>query len=169
MDTMRCKLIVLYMLDAASGSLSMAQISGFLLRSGGMDYFSFQEMIEEMRESGLVYTEQSYQRTLFTITKEGREALYYYRTQIPIRLEEEILTYLEENAVEIRETLTVYNDFYKSTDGNYVAVCQLRDHETKIVDLSISVSSRPQAEAVCRQWKEHYTEVYDMLMDTLVK
>lgn len=169
MDKLRSKLIVLYMLDAVDGSLSTAQISAFLLQQDGVDYFSFQEMMEEMRDADLICSEQSYQRTLFSLTKEGREALRCYQTRIPVGLEEQILTYLEENEIEIREQVTVYSDLYKSTDGNYVAVCQLRHHETKVIDLSICVPTKPQARAICRQWKVNYEKVYEMLMDTLVR
>ena len=169
MGRMRDKLIVLYMLDAVNGSLSTAQISEFMLQRHDVDYFTFQEMMEELKDAQLVYTEQSYQRTLFTLTDAGREALSYYQTKVPVSLEEEILTYLEEHEIEIREQLTVYSDLYKSTDGKYVAVCQLRQDERKIVDLSLSVETRPQAKAVCRQWREHYQEIYETLMDTLVK
>ena len=169
MNKMREKVIVLYMLDAVDGSLSTAQISEFMLQRQDVDYFAFQEMMEELKDAGLVYTEQSYQRTLFTLTGAGREALSFYQTQVPVPLEEEILTYLEDHEIEIREQLTVYSDLYKSTDGKYAAVCQLRQDERKVVDLSLSVDTRAQAKAVCRQWREHYQEIYETLMDTLVK
>ena len=170
MDMMRCKLIVLYMLDAVNGSLSTAQISEYLLEQENMDYFSFQEMMESMRDSGLIDAELSYQRTLFTLTDAGRRTLHYYQQQLPVSLEENILTWLEAHAIDIREQLTVYSDLYKSTDDRYVAVCQLRDRNAvRIVDLNLSLPTKPQAKAVCRQWPEHYKETYEMLMDTLVQ
>ena len=41
--------------------------------------------------------------------------------------------------------------------------------EFRMVDLTIHVQNRDQAEAVCRNWKRSNFDVYEMLMDTLIR
>ena len=47
--------------------------------------------------------------------------------------------------------------------------CRIRNLETDIVDLTLHVSGRQQAEAVCQNWKKNHFPIYETLMDILLK
>ena len=47
--------------------------------------------------------------------------------------------------------------------------CQYREHTTNIIDLTLSVKNRAQAEAICNNWKNLNEDVYAYLMDMLLK
>ncbi len=168
-DSMLFKLIVLFMLDLVEGPLATDQLSEFLLKQDSGDYFTFRQLLDEMISSNLIKTETTYNRTLYRITSTGKNTLKYYNDHIPDDVRKDIISYLMDNEVEIKEILTVYSDFYKSTDGNYNANCQIREHNMTVVNLTLSLPTKRQAEAVCQQWKEHYSDVYAYLMDTLVR
>ena len=168
-DSILYKLIVLYMLDVVEGPLSTDQLSGFLLQKEYTNYFKFQEMMENLRESGLITAETSYHRTLYYMTDAGKSTLKFYGDRIPDDVRKDVLAYLYENEVEIREILTVFSDYYPENDGTFKAHCQVRENNRAIIDLTMSMPTKSQAEAVCNQWKQHYSDVYEMLMDTLLR
>lgn len=168
-DSMLYKLIVLYMLDLVEGPLSTDQLSDFLLQKEYTNYFEFQEMMENLKNSDLISTENSYHRTLYYLTDAGRSTLSFYKDHIPDEVRKDVLSYLYDNEVEIREILTVFSDYYPENDGSYKAHCQIRENKHAIVDLTLTLPSKRQAEAVCNQWKQHYSDVYEMLMDTLLR
>ena len=47
--------------------------------------------------------------------------------------------------------------------------CQLKEKNASVIDLTIHVQSRAQAEAVCKNWQEQNIEIYTYLMDMLIQ
>lgn len=168
-DLMHSKLITLFMLDSSTGPLSLSQISEYMLSMDYMNYFSFQEMIEALKDDGLITAESGFNRTLYQITKEGQNTLLFYRDNIETAEEDGVLSYLDSHSLEIRKQLETFSDYYKTTGGLYDANLQIRDHGEKIIDLTIKLPSEKQAQAACRQWNEHYGDVFADLMDTLIR
>ena len=63
----------------------------------------------------------------------------------------------------------VVADFYRSTASGYDVRCQLKEKEISMIDLTIHVRTKAQAEAVCRNWKEQNMDIYTYLMDMLIQ
>ena len=163
------KLIILFMLKASNGSLSAAQLSEFLLGKDYTDFFTFQQALDELDSTGLIGLESNYNRTLYHLTEDGENALHFYTDRISSEIKDEIYEYLTDKQIEIRQTRTVFADYVKSPSGAYMTRCQLRENDTPLVDLSLALHSKTQAEIVCRQWKENYEEVYGQLLQTLIR
>ena len=47
--------------------------------------------------------------------------------------------------------------------------CQFRVHETNLIDLTLTVKTREQAQAICDNWKKQNEDVYAYLMDLPLK
>ena len=58
---------------------------------------------------------------------------------------------------------------YKRQNQDYAARCQFRVHETNLIDLTLTVKTREQAQAICDNWKKQNEDVYAYLMDLLLK
>jgi hypothetical protein len=55
------------------------------------------------------------------------------------------------------------------TNQKYAVRCQVRSDGNTLIDLTLSVSTREQAEAICNNWKNQNEDVYAYLMDMLLK
>jgi len=70
---------------------------------------------------------------------------------------------------DLKQETSVYADYYKVPGEGYAVRCRIRNLEADIVDLTLHVSGRQQAEAVCLNWKKNHFPIYETLMDTLLK
>ena len=60
-------------------------------------------------------------------------------------------------------------DFYKSTSSGYDVRCRLKQKNLSLIDLTIHVETKEQADAVCKNWKKQSDEIYSCLMDILIQ
>ena len=60
-------------------------------------------------------------------------------------------------------------DYYKTTNQNYAVRCQARSDGQTMIDLTLSVKTKEQAEAICNNWRKQHEDVYMYLMDSLMQ
>lgn len=163
-----CKLIILKLLKQAAAPLSNSRISEFLLDRDYMDYFTLQQALAQMTETGHVTMTTSLNSSLYRITDEGEEVLNVLGGTLSDEVLNSIKYYLKENELEIRNSLSVVADYYQGTDSGYLARCQVREQNSTLIDLTISVPSKAQAASVCSHWKEKNQEIYAYVMKELL-
>ena len=163
------KLTILYMLDKAGFPLSNTQLSNFFLEHDYTDYFRVQEVIGNLVDSDLILAESTHSNTQYTLTSAGKETLNFFSDKITEGITQDVISFFEKNKMELREETSVIADYYKTTNQNYAVRCQVRSENTSLIDLTISVKSKDQAEAICANWRKQHEDVYMYLMDSLMQ
>ena len=163
------KLLVLYMLDHVDFPLTNTQISNFVLDKEYTTYFTIQQTISELISSELIRTESTHNNTHYYITDAGKETLSYFPDKISAAIKFDVLTYFAENKIELKQEISIVADYYKTTSQEFAARCQIREKDRSLVDLTITVNTKEQAEAVCANWQKQSEEVYTYLMDLLIR
>ena len=162
------KLTILYMLDKAGFPLSNTQLSNFFLEHDYTDYFRVQEVIGNLVDANLILAESTHSNTQYTLTAVGKETLKFFSDKITEGITQDVLNFFEANKMELRQETSVIADYYKTTNQKYAVRCQVRSDNSNIIDLTISVKTKEQAEAICANWRKQHEEVYMYLMDTLM-
>jgi DNA-binding PadR family transcriptional regulator len=162
------KLIILYMLDKVDFPLSNAQLSEFILEKEYTDYFTVQQAISELLETGFVRMETSRNTSLYHITEAGRETLAYFHKKISSAIQEDIDHFLEEHKYQLRNALSTPADYYKTTDGEYAARCRVLEKNAVLIDLTLTVPTQEQAAAICSHWRDKSQELYASIIQTLL-
>lgn len=162
------KLTILYMLDKAGFPLSNTQISNFFLEKEYTDYFRIQEVIGNLVDSNLVQAQVTHANTQYQLTAAGKETLGFFKDKITDGIEQDVKLFFDENKLEFRLENSVTADYYKTTNQNYEVRCRVRSDGRNIIDLTLSVQTKEQAEAICDHWKTNNEEVYAYLMDNLL-
>ncbi len=162
------KLMNLYMLKQVNFPLANSQLTDFFLVHEYATYFTLQQALNELAESGLISVHSSHSTTRYEITREGEDTLDFFGKNIPPAIIDDMNRYLKENRFRMRDEAGVITDFYKSTNQDYIVHCELREGKTTILDLSLSVPDKKQAEAMCNQWKEKSPEIYSFIVRTLM-
>lgn len=162
------KLTILYMLDKAGFPLSNTQISNFFLEQEYTDYFRVQEVIGNLVDADLILSESTHSNTQYTLTTAGKETLNFFSDKITEGITQDVIRFFEENKMELREETSVVADYYKTTAQNYAVRCQVRSDTHTIIDLTLTVKTKEQAEAICNNWKKENQDVYAYLMDQLL-
>lgn len=163
------KLLVLYMLDHVDFPLTNTQISNFVLDKDYTTYFTIQQVISELINAGLIRTESTHNNTHYYITPAGQETLSYFPDKISPAIKTDVLSYFAENRMELKQEISIIADYYKTTSQEFAARCQIREKDRPLIDLTIAVKTKEQAEAVCSNWQKQNEEVYGYLMDLLMK
>ena len=162
------KLIVLYMLEKVDFPLTNAQISGFILDKGYTTYFHLQQALSELTESELIHCETIRNSSYFSITKSGEQTLEYFGKEIPKEIKGEIAEFFKNNAMEIKEELSTFANYYKGEKEGYQVRCSAKEKEVPLIELTMTVPTMSASEAVCGSWlsknKAVYVNVLDMLM-----
>ena len=162
------KISVLLLLSKVDSPLSNAQIVQFYLDKEYTDYFTIQQVISDLEDSNLIEVNQSHNNTLYTLTTEGQHTLELMHDKITPAIEEDIVSYLKENKLEIRNDNALSANYDKATGGGYIVHCKYIQDKQVLLDLSIHTSSVHQAETICNNWRARHEDVYMSLMDTLI-
>lgn len=163
------KLTILYMLDKAGFPLSNTQLSNFFLEHDYTDYFRVQEVIGNLVDADLILAESTHSNTQYTLTSAGKETLNFFSDKITEGITNDVIAFFEKNKMELRQETSIIADYYKTTNQNYAVRCQVRSDSQTLIDLTLSVKTKDQAEAICANWRKQHEEVYMSLLDQLLK
>ena len=158
------KLMTLYMLNKVNFPLTNTQISGFFLDKEYASYFVFQQVISELLDSKLITSEVVRNTSYYRITDDGIETIELFTSKIPVAIIDDIDIFLIDNKYELRNQVGTLADYYKSTNQDYVVNCQIKEGQSTLIDLSISVPSEDVAENMCNNWQNMSQELYETIM-----
>lgn len=161
------KLIVLYMLNKANCPITKAQVMDFILEKEYTNFMTLQRVMSELIDDHMV-TAQSYRnRTHLKITSEGVETLKYFASDINSKIKEEIDQFFKDNAISIKNEVSIIAEYYKANDEEYQAHLMAKDKESILVDITMSVPLEETASEICDNWNRRNQEIYQYLVQRL--
>lgn len=162
------KLIILFILDKVDFSLTNAQISNFILEKEYTNYFNIQQAFSELIEAELILAKTIRNSSYYKLTDTGRETLEFFNEEISDAIKTDIVEYLKANRYALREEVSSLSDFYKAKKNEYIAHCLVTENDSKIIELSLNVTTEEEATLICNNWREKSQEIYAFLMKTLM-
>lgn len=162
------KLIILYILEKVDFPLSNAQVSNFILEKEYTNYFTIQQAISELIESDLILCETIRNTTLYKATNQGRETLNYFNNQISDAIKKDIIDYLKENKYMLREEVSTLSDYYQSKPNEFTVNCQVKEKDSSVIEIKLTVPSEEEATTICANWKGKSQEIYSFIVSTLM-
>ena len=162
------KLIILYMLDKLDFPLTNGQISEFILDEGYTNYFTLQQAISEMVESGFIEEETTHNRTLYHLTAEGAETIQFFKNNISPAIQNDINTFLAEKRYDLKNTVSVKADYYPTKNKDYAVRCQIFENGASLIDLTLTVPTEDEAVTVANNWTQKNQDIYAQIMANLL-
>ena len=153
------KLMTMYTLSRVDFALTNSQITNVFV----------QYTLGDLVSSGLVHEEIYPDYRYYLLTDEGRKALEALKNSIAVSIRSDIDTYLQANRLEFREALATRSEYYRTTEGDYAVRCRVMEHNTALIDLTLTVPNETQAKIVSKEWKEKSQDVYAYVMRTLTQ
>ncbi|MBQ3515668.1 MAG: DUF4364 family protein [Lachnospiraceae bacterium] len=161
------KLIVLYMLNKVSFPLSSSQIGDFILEKDYTNFLTLQQVFSDLKENNLIASKTVRNRTLFSITEEGMNTLSYFQNRISNAIKKDVIEYLRQNEMELRNEVSVLADYYKSVGGEYEAHLWAKDRDSELVSIKLTVPTEEIADSICTKWKDKSQQIYQYLTEQL--
>ncbi len=161
------KLIILYFLNQADQPMPNAILSDFILETGYTDYLSIQQTLSELTEDAMILVDQTHEKSYYTIAEIGKETLRFFGNQLPTDTCREIDEYLEKNRLAIVETTSIKTDYTMIRPNEYLATGCIYERGSKLLEVSLNVTSEEEAVDVCRRFKEKNEDVYAQVLSLL--
>ena len=155
------------MLNRVSFPITPAQISEFILEKEYTNFLTLQQVISELADANMLQTQNTNNRTLLTITEDGRETLTFFENRISDTIKEEIVEFFRSKEFELLDEISIQSTYYKSTSGDYEAHLLAKERGTNLIDLKLSVPDKETATAICDNWQEKNQEIYQYLIKQL--
>lgn len=162
------KLIVLYMLEKVDFPLTNGQISEFILDKGYTNYFTLQQAISDMVDTGFIREESTHNRTLYHLTQEGAETIQYFKSNISPAIRKDIDSFIQEKAYELKNEVAVKADYYPNGANEFAVRCQIFEGSATLIDLTVSVPTEEEAVSVANNWNRRHQEIYAQIMGNLL-
>jgi len=156
------------MLKQVNFPLTENQISDFFLSHDFTNYFTLKEVLAELLDSKLIDVESIHNTSRYEITEEGDNTLGFFGKKIPSVIVDDIEGYLKDNRFKMRNEVANTADYYKSTTGDYVIECRVREGKSTLMSLDLSVPDEEQAQIIVKNWHEKCSDVYAYLLKSLM-
>lgn len=162
------KLIILSMLERVDFPLTNAQISDFILSKEYTNYFTLQQVLAELAETGLAEVHTVRNSTYYQMTEKGRDTLNYFGDMVSPAIRQDMDGYFREHAIALRDETAVRADYYENAAGEFSVRLRVLEKEDPLIDLTLTVPAEAQADAICSHWKEKNQQLYAYLMRELL-
>lgn len=162
------KLIVLSMLDRVDFPLTNAQISDFILTKEYTNYFTLQQVLAELTETGLAQVRTVRNSSYYHMTEKGKDTLNYFGNMVSSAIQEDIDKYFKDNAIALKDETSVRADYYENNNEEYSVRLQVLERDFPVIDLTLTVPTEAQADSVCNHWKKKNQKLYAYLMQELL-
>lgn len=162
------KLIILTMLDRVDFPLTNAQISDFILTKEYTNYFTLQQVLSELAETGLAKVHTVRNSTYYEMTESGKDTLNFFGNMVSSAILEDMDKYFKEHAIALRDETSVRADYFENNHEEYSVRLRVMEKEVPIIDLTLTVPTEAQANSICNHWKEKNQRIYAYLMQELL-
>jgi len=163
------KLMILYMLNKVSFPLSNTQITSFFLEKQYTSYFTIQEVINALLADNFICEIPHRNNTQYKLTGETMETITFFCNKLSSEVKEDINDYLNKNHYELKNETSIVSDYHRTTDGDYIVHCQVKEGNTNLIELHIAVPLEQQADIMCANWKTNSQEIYEFIMKHLMQ
>lgn len=162
------KLILLYLINKMSMPLSNSDISLFALEKDYMDYFQLQQYLSELVDSNFLEVTKENNSLLYTLTDDGLDVISYFIDHISDQHKNEINVFVNENKGRIRAEYDVTANFFPEINNDFLVKCGICESDgTSLMEISVLVPTRQQAQSICYNWKRNVNNVYSSIMSAL--
>ncbi len=162
------KLIILFMLDKVDFPLTNAHISNFMLDKDYTDYFTIQQVINELVDAEFITTETIRHNSRYEITASGRETLSFFGNKISTAIQNDVNNYLKENKFRLRNETFVTSDFIEEKKGEYLVSLKVKEKTTTVIELNLTVPTEEEAMKICSNWSTKSQDLYTTVLSTLL-
>ncbi|TAH59610.1 MAG: DUF4364 family protein [Methanosarcina mazei] len=162
------KLVILYLLNKMGMPLTKSQITNAILENNLIDFFTFQQCMSELEESGMIKQITYHKGQYFAITEEGIKTVGIFEQRISKNTSQIINDYILKNKESLRKESQVIAEYKKMGDKEYIVNLKVIENELVLIELKLNVVSSKQAKQICEKWKNFSENIYSQLMGSLI-
>ena len=162
------KLIILYMLDKAGNPMLKTQVFGFIMEKDYTNYFTLMQACTELCEAKFIETRIIMNGAHLAILEDGESTLRSFSDRISNAIKEDIADFFKANKLETKSSLNINTNYYKASRSEYVAELSLKEEDSELLMLKISMPTEESVRAMCENFEGKSEELYNLIVDKLL-
>ena len=162
------KLIILYMLHKAGNPMLKTSVFGFIMDKDYTNYFTLMQACQELQEARFIETRIIMNGAHLAILEDGENTLKSFSDRISLAIKEDIAEYFRLNKLETKSSLNVNTNYYKASRSEYVAELSLKEDDSELLMLKISMPTEDAVIAMCENFEGKSEELYNLIVDKLM-
>lgn len=163
------KLLLLYILNKINTPISNSHITQIILENNLINYFSLQQYLSELIESGFIEDYKEDKRHMLNISSHGKGVLEFFTNRIPDKKMDLIDSYLDLHIKKIKKDVEVISEYEISGTNKFIVTLKLKDQENTLLELKMPASTNAEAKNICNTWKENSEELYKKILNIFDK
>ena len=169
LDLAENKLLLLYIFNKIKFPISNIQVTQIVLENNFMNYFTLQQYISDLMNANFLnHTEEQGKQRLL-ITEKGTKVLSMFDNRIPSSKKDILDDYLKKKLDNIKKEVTVSADYTIEKSNSFMVTLKVSENDIDLINLKLNVPSNKQARELCAKWKNSSSDLYNNIMQLLIK
>ncbi|MDI9470059.1 MAG: DUF4364 family protein [Bacillota bacterium] len=176
-DQVSNQIIILHIVQQLPG-ITRDELMQLVLGTLYMDYFSFGILTERLVEDGLLYIGRRKNEPLTDaagralercdLTERGLEVHEALISRLPLPVRRHLGELLRLKLAERGDSESVIAAYRPDEDGRFLVTLALHENIVPLIEVSLRVPDEHMARSSIRRWREHYLEIYPLLLRELI-
>ncbi len=162
------KVLLLFFADKVRMPVSSMQLTRIMLEHRFMNYFHMQQCLHELASNQYLSVENRSGTDFFSITPEGTRILGMFGSIIPEGIRNRLLAGIAEIRSGLMRETAVTADTVLLTEDEWRVNLRISESDFPLFEAHLSVGSRDDARAICRNWRENANTLYPQVIALLL-
>jgi predicted transcriptional regulator len=162
------KLIILYVLNKIKTPLTKEQLCQIILENIQINYLDLNVYIDNLHKDHYINIITHDNKNRYAITNSGQSTLLDFSSHITKYITEILDMYISKNIEKILKDTNIIANYKKMSESNYQVYLKIEENNITLIDLSLNVTSKKQAQIICNNWKENTDKKYSEIINLLV-
>ncbi len=164
------KFAVVYTIWQYKAPISMSRIYEILTWDKEvMEYFELSEALMELLEDEYILKKYYRNEEAFCLSENGEDAYLYFKSRIPTSIKNRIDSAIGEiKYAELADPNAIRAEVVLAAKEQYTARCCILDGKVPMLELSLNMGTKPQAEDAAEYFKENADEIYKKILELFV-
>ncbi len=130
-----------------------------------MEYFDLSGALAELLEDGYIFSKFYRNEEALCLTDLGGQADLFFKNRVPASIRERIdsaIGHIRYN--ELADPNAVRGEVVLAAEECYMAKCSICDNKIPVLELSIAMGKKAQAQKVADYFKNHADEIYEGIL-----
>lgn len=163
------RLSLLLVLENYGHPLPKTDLTRFIIENEILKYFDMHQLLDNLVENQLIESVQAEDETAFQLTENGRVSLAFFRSRMPMDLQNTLTDLVSTLPAPERSSTAVVASHRQQADGNFEVTLELYEDRRRLMGLSLEVISVQQARLIEERWEKDADYLYGDILNLLIK
>ncbi len=130
-----------------------------------MEYFDLSEVLLELTEDKYIFKKFYRNEECLCLSDRGEDAHVFFKNRVPASIRARIDSAIGEiKYTELSDPNAVFSEVILSNQDQYMAKCSISENKVPLLELSINMGKRAQAQKVANYFKDNAHRIYEEIL-----